>query len=361
MKKYLIIGISIFVSIIIAGFVFVNCEISPVDKKDKTQVLFTIKAGDSRSTIINNLSKAGLIKNKLAGNIYININRGKNLQAATYSLNRTMSLKQILNKFDKGDKYDDRVAVSIKFVPGKRITDYAQTIADFINKYQNPEVKVTKDDVLKEICDEQYVKSLIDKYWFLTDEVLNDEIYYPLEGYLQPETYEFYTTATVKEIIERMLDQTSKKLEPLKNDIKNSGFTTHEILSMAGIIEKEANSNEDREKVSQVIHKRLELKMSLGMDVTAYYAAKAELTEPYYKYWSNLPSKYNTRNPNNIGLPIGPICNPSISSIKAALNPAKTNYLYFYADIRPNSETLGEVFFAEDYAGFVNIQKKLGV
>ena len=356
MKKYIIIGISVIVVLILSGILFVKLGTAPVNKKDTTPIVFEIKAGDSRSTIINNLSKKGLIKNKLAGTIYINISRGKNLQAAKYSLNKSMSLKDILNKFDKGEKYDDRVAVNLKFVPGKRITDYAQTIADFINEYQDPAVKVTKEDIIKEINDPAYVKTLIDKYWFLTDEVLDQEIYYALEGYLQPETYQFYTTATTKEIVERMLQATDQKLKPLENEIKNSGFTAHQILSMAAIIEKEANSDSDRAMVSQVIHKRLELKMALGMDVTAYYAAKADLTEPYMKYWSNLPSKYNTRNINNVGLPIGPICNPSISSIKAALHPSSTSYVYFYADM-----STGKVYFAEDYAGFMEIQKKLGV
>ena len=356
MKKYIIIGISVIVALILSGILFVKLGTAPVNKKDTTPVVFEIKAGDSRSTIINNLSKKGLIKNKLAGTIYINISRGKNLQAAKYSLNKSMSLNDILNKFDKGEKYDDRVAVNLKFVPGKRITDYAQTIADFINEYQDPAVKVTKEDIIKEINDPAYVKTLIDKYWFLTDEVLDQEIYYALEGYLQPETYQFYTTATAKEIVERMLQATDQKLKPLENDIKNSGFTAHQILSMAAIIEKEANSDSDRAMVSQVIHKRLELKMALGMDVTAYYAAKSDLTEPYMKYWSSLPSKYNTRNINNVGLPIGPICNPSISSIKAALHPSSTSYVYFYADM-----STGKVYFAEDYAGFMEIQKKLGV
>ena len=358
MKKYLIIGISAFVIGIISGYLLIKVGTGPVDKKDKTQVLFTISAGDSRNTIIKNLKKAGLVKNKLAGTLYINLNRGKNLQAATYSLNRSMSLKQILNKFDKGEKYDDRVAVTLKFLPGKRLTSYAETIADFINKYQDPAVKVTKEDIIKEINDKEYVKTLIEKYWFLTEEVLDDEIYYALEGYLQPETYQFFTTSTVKEIIERMLDQTDKKLTPLKEDITKSGYTPHQILSAAAIIEKEANSDEDRAKVSQVIYSRIAKKMNLGMDVTAYYAAKVEQTKdnPYMKSWNYLPSKYNTRNVNNLGLPIGPICNPSISSIKAALYPAKTNYLYFYADINT-----GKVYFAEDYAGFIKIQKDLGV
>lgn len=358
MKKYLIIGLTVFIIGLVSGFLFIKLGTAPVNKKDKTQVLFTINAGDSRKTIINNLNKAGLIKNKLAGTIYINLNRGKNLQAATYDLNRSMSLKQILTKFDKGEKYDNRVAVTLKFVPGKRITSYAETIAGFINEYQDPAVKVTADDVINQINDEEYVKTLINKYWFLTDEVLNSEIYYALEGYLQPETYQFYTTATIKEIVERMLDQTDKKLKPLQNDIKKSGYTVHEILSAAAIIEKEANSDDDRKKVAQVIYSRIAKKMNLGMDVTAYYAAKVEQTKdnPYMYSWNFLPSKYNTRNKNNLGLPIGPICNPSLSSINAALNPSDTNYLYFYADINT-----GKVYFAEDYAGFIKIQKDLGV
>lgn len=356
MKRYIIIGVSAFVALVIAGVLFVILGTGAVNKKDTKQVIFEIKALESRNTIVNNLNKKGLIKNKLAATIYINLNRGKNLQAAKYSLNKSMSLKEILNKFDKGEKYDDRVAVNLKFVPGKRITDYAETIAEFETKYNGTKNKITKEDVIKEISDPEYVKTLIEKYWFLTDEILDSEIYYPLEGYLTPDTYEFYTTATAKEIIERMLQATDKRLKPLENDIKNSGFTTHQILSMAAIIEKEANSDEDRAKVSQVIHKRLNLKMALGMDVTAYYAAKADLSESYMKYWSSLPSKYNTRNVNNIGLPIGPICNPSTSSIKAALNPANSSYVYFYADM-----TTGKVYFAENYAGFMDIQKKLGV
>ena len=356
MKKYIIIGISAFILFFITGFVFVKLGTGPVDKKDKHPITVTIKRGDSRTVIAKRLADAGLVKNKLAATIYINISRNKKVYSATYEFNKTMSLKEILNKIDKQEKVDERVAVNLKFVPGKRITEYAQTIADFINKYQNPVKKVTKDDVISEISDEEFVKELINKYWFLTDEVLDDEIYYPLEGYLQPETYQFFTTSSIKDIVTRMLDQTNKKLEPLKSEITNSGFTVHQILSMAGIIEKEANNDTDRAKVSQVIRRRLNENMALGMDVTAFYAAKADLKDDYMKAWNYLPSKYNTRNINNKGLPIGPICNPSISSIKAALNPSNTNYLYFYADMKT-----GKVYFSEDYAGFIKIQKELGV
>ena len=238
-------------------------------------------------------------------------------------------------------------------------TTYADQIATFINKQKEKEEdKITAEDVIKEISDKEYVKTLIEKYWFLTDEVLNSEIYYPLEGYLFPETYTFYEDATVKEIVEKMLTTTGTNLKKYENDIKKSGYTVHEILSAAGIIEKEANSYEDRQKVSQVIYTRIAKGMNLGMDVTAYYAAKVEQTKdnPYMYAWNFLPSKYNTRNKDNLGLPVGPICNPSLSSIKAALNPSDTKYVYFYADINT-----GKVYFSEDYAGFVKIQKDLGV
>ena len=360
-KKVIIISSCVIASLVlffVIPLIFIKVGTGAVDKKDTTPIIFEIENNQSRNTIVSNLKKAGLVKNKLAATIYINIHRGYNLQAAKYELNRSMSLKEILKKFDKGDKYDDRVAVKLKFVPGKRLVDYAQTIADFMNEYQDPMVEVTKEDVISQIDDKEYVKTLIDKYWFLTDEVLDPEIYYALEGYLQPETYEFFTDATPKQIVEKMLDTTDKKLTPLKESIKNSGYTVHEILSAAAVIEKEANSDDDRAKVAQVIYKRIEKGMNLGMDVTAYYAAKVEQTKdnPYMYAWNFLPSKYNTRNANNLGLPIGPICNPSLSSIKAALNPSKTNYLYFYADINT-----GKVYFAEDYNGFIQIQKNLGV
>lgn len=361
MKKNLIIASCIIAPLVlffIAGLLFINLGTSAVNKKNDTPVIFEIKPGESRNQIVANLKEADLVKNKTAATLYINLHRGYNLQAAKYELNRTMSLKEILKKFDAGDKYDDRVAVKLKFVPGKRLVDYAKIIADFVNKYQDPATEVTQDDIVKIIDDKEYVKTLINKYWFLTDEVLDSEIYYALEGYLQPETYEFYTTATPKDIIEKMLDTTDKRLTPLKEQIQNSGYTVHEILSAAAVIEKEANSDQDRAGVAQVIYSRIAKGMNLGMDVTAYYAAKVEQTidNPYMYAWNFLPSKYNTRNANNLGLPVGPICNPSLSSIKAALNPSNTNYLYFYADINT-----GKVYFAEDYNGFIQIQKNLGV
>ena len=190
-------------------------------------------------------------------------------------------------------------------------------------------------------------KYLIEKYDFLSNKILNSDIYYPLEGYLFPATYEFYEDASIKTIIEKMLDKTKEILDNYSASLEESDYNIHEILTMASIIENETMLKEDRDKVSQVIYKRLNLNMSLGMDVTTYYGARKNLSEELTTVDLNELNAYNTRNTSFLGLPVGPICNPSEASIKAALNPSDTDYVYFYAEI-----ATGKLHFAKTYSEF---------
>ena len=105
--------------------------------------------------------------------------------------------------------------------------------------------------------------------------------------------------------------------------------------------------------LTQVIYKRLDMNMSLGMDVTSYYGVQKSMDESLTTVDLNDENPYNTRVTTFIGLPVGPICNPSIGSINAALNPADTDYLYFVADI-----LTGKVYFAKDINGFNELVKK---
>ena len=135
--------------------------------------------------------------------------------------------------------------------------------------------------------------------------------------------------------------------------ISDSIYNVHDILTMASIIENETMIAEDRNIVSQVIYKRLSMNMSLGMDVTTYYGAKKSLSETLTKVDLDELNAYNTRNTSFLGLPVGPICNPSEASINAALNPSDTNYIYFYAEIKT-----GKLYFAETYSEFQNLIQK---
>ena len=133
-------------------------------------------------------------------------------------------------------------------------------------------------------------------------------------------------------MLENILDNTESKLEPFKSQLQNGTYTTHQILTLASIVELEAVSDADRAMVAGVLYNRLNDGWSLGCDATTYYAAKKSMTEKLTQSDLTACNGYNTRCTSMIGLPVGPIDNPSISSIKAALNPTKNNYYYFVAD-----------------------------
>ena len=124
----------------------------------------------------------------------------------------------------------------------------------------------------------EYLKSLVNDYWFITDAILDSRIYYPLEGYLYPETYRFKNKdVSIKEIFKNLLDQMDTVLTPYKEAIENSKFNVHEIFTLASIVEKESKNKDDyREKAASVFENRLAHNMSLGSDVTAYYALKID-------------------------------------------------------------------------------------
>ena len=333
-KKIIIIGLLIAVlALFITSLYFYG--LTPV-KSESEKVIFRINSGTSTKEIIDNLVSEKIIKSKISSFIYLKVHSNFILKAGTYELDRNDSTRDIFRKINAGDIYD---SIKITFNEGKRITHYATLIKEKFGYNEN--------DVISTINDEAYLKELINKYWFLTDEILNDKIYYALEGYLFPDTYSFKKDSSIKSIIETMLDNTNKKLSNYKSDIENSSYSIHQILTMASIIENESMFDEDRSGVSQVIYKRLKLNMSLGMDVTTYYAVKKDLSETLTKSDLNSYNDYNTRNTSFIGLPVGPICNMGIKSIEAALKPSDTDYLYFYADIKT-----GKLYFAENMTEF---------
>lgn len=182
------------------------------------------------------------------------------------------------------------------------------------------------------------------KFSFLEDKPK----YYGLEGYLFPDTYRIYATSTVTEVIEKLLENFDKKLTPeLRTEIKKQGKTIYEIVTMASIIEKEApfdyRSGDDRDArlISGIFWNRLKIGQALQSDATLSYifsdrktqhsGAELEIDSPYNTY------KYR-------GLPPGPICNPGLWAIKAAIYPLKSKYNYF---LTPNAST--SVFYAASY------------
>ena len=150
----------------------------------------------------------------------------------------------------------------------------------------------------------------------------------------------------VKDIFNTLLEEENKKLANLKQSIESSSYTTHKILTLASIIELEAGKSKDKAGIAGVFYNRLNNNMPLGSDVTTYYAAKIDLSDRDLTIQEvNAVNAYNTRSATMAGkLPVGPICSPTVESIKAVLNPDDNDYFYFVADKN------GNTYFTKTYA-----------
>lgn len=327
MKKKIILVIALIVLVIclLVGLYFYGLT---AVSKDTTTILFKVNPGTSKIQIVDELKEADLIKSKISLYIYVGLNRGLNLQAGEYELNKSMTPKEILQKINDGKIKEEKNKNTFRltFVEGKRFPYYAGKIAEVTNK--------TKEEVIAELADKEYLQELIDTYWFLSDDILKTEIYYPLEGYLFPSTYEFYNNSSVKDIVKVMLDTFGTKLKSYEEQINNSNYSLHQILTLASIVEVEGAGSDDRAGVAGVFYNRLKHGWSLGSDATTYYAAKVEFSERDLKQSEiNAVNAYNTRPQAMAGkLPVGPIDSPSIESLVATINPENHDYYYFVAD-----------------------------
>ena len=346
-KKIIIIVIStiiILIAILVGTYFF---SLTATSNTPET-VEFTVNQGDSKETIAENLKNAKLIRSKYATLVYILLSGNTNIQAGEYELDRSMSTQDIISILVNGDIIGtERPAARITFKEGITLEEYMRLLAE------NTDLEY--DTIIAEVNDPEYLNTLINDYWFLTEDILNSDLYYGLEGYLYPETYDFYIDTTLDVAIRKMLDVTDLRLSEVRAQIEASDYSVHDILTMASIAEKEAVNAEDRAKVAQVIYTRLDMGMNLGMDVTTYYGVRKDMSEALTTVDLNDENPYNTRVASFIGLPVGPICNPSLESIEAVLNPSDTDYIYFFADI-----VTGNVYFTNDYNEFLEFQRLYG-
>lgn len=317
---FLILGL-----LLLGTFGFYQYEISPTDKKSTATYEVVVKQGMSTSEIADLLKKKNLIKNSFFFKVYMKLNRKQTIKAATYDLKKSMDLDTIVSLLEVGKANDD---ISITFKEGKTIKDYAKVLSTNTN--------ISEEDFLAKMKDKTYLTSLINSYWFLTDTILNDDIYYGLEGYLAPDTYNFKDKdVSIEEVVKTLLDQEEKNLEPYKNKVNKANI--HDILTLASMAELEGVKEKDRKMIVGVFQNRLSKNMNLGSDVTTYYAFSEDMTKDLTSEMFNTYNPYNTRSSQMAGkLPVGPICNPSKSSIEASINPTSSDYYYFVADKNGN-------------------------
>jgi UPF0755 protein len=242
----------------------------------------------------------------------------KNIQAGKYGLSPADPLFMILFKLRRGEVIEPAVRrVKITFPEGTSIYKMAQILR---------KDRVSDPDKFEALVEEGITEEVRLKHWAIFKYIPSES----LEGYLYPDTYWFFENTPVKEIVELMVSRFEEMVLPLwKSNSSKTSFTLHEVLTLASIIEKEAKNPAERAIISSVFHNRLKSDMPLAADPTVKYALEKPTKRVYFKQLS-VDSLYNTY--KRKGLPPGPICNPGIESIKAAIFPAKTDYYYFVAD-----------------------------
>lgn len=268
--------------------------------------VFEIKKGESFSKISERLEQKKFIRSSLALKILGALrNKSKHAMVGEFLIAPKMSSLEILNLITEGNTIEYIVTVP----EGTNIYELANLLRD--KKF------VKKEEFLKLCHDQDFIKELL------------GEPLYSLEGYLYPETYHYTKQTTPKELIKAMVQ---KFLSVYKNSL--SGIVKlprHEHVILASIIEKETGYRGERGLVSSVFHNRLRIPMRLQTDPTILYGMTVNSGGVIFK---NIRRKdilekteYNTYQIN--GLPKGPISNPGKKALRAAVNPLKSDFLYF--------------------------------
>lgn len=346
MKKFITI---LFILIILAIGALVGGYFLLISAKDKSGkiVMFEINKGDTYNVVAENLEKEEIIRSALAFKIYLKINKIERVEAGKYNISPSNTVEELIKIFDKGSNIVEKT-VNITIPEGKHITDIAQYASNLSGKEPSYYLDAWQN--------KEFIDTVIEKYWFITDEIKNPDIKYALEGYFSPNTYELLNKdVTAEYIAYKLLDQTDKILTKYKDKIEKSNYTAHQYLTMASIIEHEAILDEDRPLIASVFYNRLNANMKLQSCATVGYAID-EWKLTYNSKDLATDSKYNTYYYS--GLPIGPGNSPGEKSIEAAINPAESKYYYFMADVCSGDK---KTYFSVNYSEHnKKVEKYLG-
>lgn len=335
MKKYC--NIYKFVIIFLVVLIILTCGSYKIGtssvSKDSFEVKITIPKESTYLSISNLLKENNLIRSESFYKIYIKIFKPDNLKAGIYTLNRNMNVKEIVDTLEGNVKSEE---ITITIPEGKHIEEVAEIISSKTN--------MSKEDILLYWQNEEVLNSLIDKYWFLTDVIKKEGIRYSLEGYFFPDTYSILKESKIEDITYKMLDKMDEVLSKYKEEISNSKFNVHEILTLASIVEHEAILDSDRPMIAGVFINRLDKSMKLQSCATVGYAINEWKLSYNYKDLQT-DSPYNTYFYE--GLPIGPGNMPGELSIEAVLRPTKHDYYYFLANV--NDKDSKKTYYSKTY------------
>ena len=348
-----IVTLLLLVAIAVAGFfgyTYVSSALEPVDAKNTQYVTVEIPEGSGNKQIAAVLKNAGLIKDVHVFNYYSKFKNYSNYQSGYYNLQRSMDLDTIAQKLQEGGTETPKPPVVGKVtVPeGYTIDQIAQVVTVNAGSKKKEKTGFSAEDFLKVIQDEAFIEKEIAKYPKLLASLPSKEsgVKYRLEGYLFPATYNYGEKTNLENLIDQMLAAMDKAMSQYYDVLESKNLTVNDALTMASLVEKEGSTDADRKDIASVFYNRLNQGMQLQSNIAILYAQgklgqKTTLAEDA-GIDTEIDSPYNVY--KNTGLMPGAVDNPGLSAIEAAVNPNKTDYLYFVANV----ET-GHVYFAQTF------------
>ncbi|KKP93119.1 MAG: hypothetical protein US98_C0013G0007 [Parcubacteria group bacterium GW2011_GWC1_38_6] len=323
----------VFMIIVISIMTYLVHLSSPIDTRLNESKEFIVKQGDGMKEISDRLEEQHLIRSSfvfkllvLEGWVF-----GK-LKAGTYEFSQSMSVQEMIDKLVRGDVVKEKITI----IEGWDLRDIGFY-------FENKGISQTKElfrltgfpavDHRRSLELSYSIDNIFDsKYVFLEDK----PDYYNLEGYLFPDTYEINKGESLNSIIPKILDNFNQKVfTGLKDKIDAQDKSVFVLITMASMLEKEVQSYEDKKIVSGILWKRLANKMPLQVDATVNYITGRKDSGPTAEE-RQIDSSYNTYKYR--GLPLGPISNPGLDSIKAAIYPRQSDFWYYIST--PEGETV---------------------
>jgi len=299
--KTILFRLIIFVCVVVflcgCGLLWWNNSIAPSDPVDKTPVIFVVNKGDGVKAIASKLAQQGLIRSSTAFFIYVKLGGiERDLQAGDYRLTKSMSTQELAKELTHGI-----LDVWVTTLEGWRSEEIATKLAKDLDIPETEFLKVSR------------------------------------EGYMFPDTYLIPREASAGAVVSLFLTNFDKKITPqMKEDAKKRNLTFDELITLASIVEREGQTEEDRPVIAGILYNRLKEDMPLQVDATLQYALgydsvnktwwRKELTDADKK----VNSPYNTY--KYTGLPSKPIANPGLAAINAVIYPKDSSYLYYLHD-----------------------------
>ena len=338
--------IALLVIVLVGGFFtwnYIKGETQPVDTAQTELVAFEIEQGASVKEVSKALEKEGIIRNSKLFNFYLKFKNVSGFKSGLYHVSKSMTLDEIIAELSGQGKDKDQNATKVLIREGEQLTEIAKEV--------EKSTKYSAEDFMAKVQDEDFLRYLVQKFPKLLTQSYNGyQVKYVLEGYLFPATYDMNDSKTLQMLITEMVAKTDDVMSKYYDKILASDYTLQEIMAMASLIEKEGSKLEDRKKISSVFHNRIKENMKLQTDVSVQYAL-GEHKEALSLEDLEVDSPYNLY--QNYGVGPGPYNSPSEDAIVAALEPEKTDYLYFLADIHTK-----EIYYAKTYEEHLELKAK---